>query len=120
MTLSLITRQLEHATVVDLSGRIVFGEEANLLRDKVKKLIIEQRRPVVLNLRQVSYIDSAGVGCLVGLYTTAHGAGTEMRLACPSAKVEHVLKITKLLPILGAFPDETSALCACGENSAIA
>src|SRR3954467_5964138 len=119
MTLTLLTREFQHATVVDLSGRIVFGDEANLLRDKVKK-IIEQRRPIVLNLRNVSYIDSAGVGCLVGLYTSAHAAGTELRLACPSAKVEHVLKITKLLPILGAYPDETSALCACEKKSAIA
>ena len=120
VNLSVTTRELQHATVVDLSGRIVFGDEANLLRDKVKKIIVDQRRPVVLNLRNVSYIDSAGVGTLVGLYTSAHAAGTELRLACPSPKVEHVLKITKLLPILGAYPDETSALCACDGKSAIA
>jgi anti-sigma B factor antagonist len=112
MDLIVLTRELEHATVVDVKGRIVFGDEVTLLRDKVKKLL-EKRRPVVLNLREVSYVDSGGVGCLVGLYTSAHAAGTEMRLACPNQKVEHVLKITKLLPILGAFPDETSALCAC-------
>jgi len=120
MTLSLSTREFEHATVVDLNGRIVFGDEANLLRDKVKKIIADQHRSVVLNLRNVSYIDSAGVGRLVGLYTSAHAAGCELRLACPSAKVEHVLKITKLLPILGAYTDETSALCACDGKSAIA
>ena len=120
MTLSLSTRELEHATVVDLSGRIVFGEEANLLREKVKKILTEKHRPVVLNLQDVKYVDSAGVGCLVGLYTSAQSAGTELRLACPSPKVEHVLKITKLLPVLGAFPDETSALCACTKKPAIA
>jgi anti-sigma B factor antagonist len=113
-------RELQHATIVDLSGRIVFGEEANVLREKVKKIITEKRHPVVLNLLKVSYVDSAGIGCLVGLYTSAHAAGTELRLACPSAKVEHVLKITKLLPILGAYPDETSALCACTQKPAIA
>ena len=120
MTLSLLTRQLEHATVVDLEGRIVFGDESNLLREKVKKIILEHRRPVVLNLSKINYIDSAGIGTLVALYTSAHAAGTELRLACPSPKVEHVLKITKLLPILGAYPDETSALCACDGKSAIA
>jgi anti-anti-sigma factor len=120
MTLSLSTRERENATIVDLSGRIVFGDEANLLRDKVKKIITDKRRPVILNLKNVSYVDSAGVGCLVGLYTSAHAAGTELRLACPSQKVEHVLKITKLLPILGAFPDENSALCADTKKPAIA
>ena len=86
----------------------------------MKKIILEQRRSVVLNLSKVSYVDSAGVGTLVGLYTSAHAAGCELRLACPTAKVEHVLTITKLLPILGAYPDETSALCACGSKTAIA
>jgi len=112
MDLSISTREVGHATVVDLKGRIVFGDEVTLLRDKVKREL-EKRRPVVLNLREVSYVDSGGIGCLVGLYTSAHAAGTEMRLACPNQKVEHVLRITKLLPILGAYPDETSALCAC-------
>jgi anti-sigma B factor antagonist len=98
----------------------VFGDEANLLRDSVKKIIAGKRGPVVLNLQKVNYVDSAGVGCLVGLYTSAHAAGTELRLACPSPKVEHVLKITKLLPVLGAFPDETSALCGTTQKPAIA
>jgi anti-anti-sigma factor len=121
MNLSLLTRELQHATVVDLKGRIVFGDEVSLLRDKVKKIVTEQRRPVVLNLRDVTYIDSGGIGCLVGLYTSAHQAGVELRLACANDKVEHVLKITKLLPVLGAFPDESSALCACNpKSSAIA
>jgi anti-sigma B factor antagonist len=120
MALTMTTRALEQATIVDLSGRIVFGDEANLLRERVKKIINEQHRPVVLNLRNVSYIDSAGVGTLVGLFTSAHSAGCELRLACPSPKVEHVLKITKLLPILGAYPDESSALCASENKSAIA
>lgn len=120
MNLSLTTRELQNATVVDLKGRIVFGDEVSTLRDKVKKIITEQHRAVVLNLREVTYIDSGGIGCLVGLYTSAHQAGLELRLACPNDKVAHVLKITKLMPVLGAYPDETSALCACNPKSAIA
>ncbi len=121
MNLSFSTRELQNATVVDLKGRIVFGDEVSMLREKVKKIINEQHRAVVLNLRDVTYIDSGGIGCLVGLYTSAHQAGLELRLACANDKVEHVLKITKLLPVLGAFQDESSALCACDpKSSAIA
>lgn len=120
MSLTIYIRELDTVTVVDLKGRIVFGEEANLLRDKVRPLLAEKKRPVVLNLSEVAYIDSGGVGALVGLYTTSQSSKTNMRLACANPKVEHVLKITKLLPILGAYPDESSAICSCTQKSAIA
>ena len=75
MQLKLNTRKLDDGiVVVDCAGRIVFGEETSELRDRVKGLLSEGSR-VVLNLGEVSYIDSGGLGTLVALYTTARGSG---------------------------------------------
>jgi anti-sigma B factor antagonist len=102
-------RRVGEIVVVDLSGRIVFGEECDLLRQEVKKAI-QDAPGVVLNLRDVQYVDSGGIGCIVGLFTTATASGRELRLAGGNEKVQHVLKITKLAPVLGVFADEHAAL----------
>ena len=96
--------------VLDMRGRITFGDECNLLRKEVKVLLAEKPGAVVFNLSQVSYVDSGGVGTLVALYTSAHAAGCEIKLASPNDKVKHVLEITKLHTILGAFSSEERAL----------
>ena len=74
MQLRLSTRVVDDVVVVDCAGRIVFGDEAALLRDTVKKLLTQNNR-IVLDLKGINYIDSGGLGTLVALYTSAHTAG---------------------------------------------
>jgi anti-sigma B factor antagonist len=116
MALSVQTRKSGDVTVVDVVGRIVFGEECNKLRDQVKP-IVAQSGTVVLNLSGVEYIDSGGVGVLVALFTTAKNAQSEFRLACGNDRVTNVLKITRLLPILGMHDDEAGAIAACEKRA---
>lgn len=108
MQLRMSTRTLDGALVVDCSGRLVFGEESASLRDTVKKLLAETPR-VVLNLQEVNYIDSGGLGTLVSLYTTARNAGGAVKLASLSQRVGDLLQITKLLTIFEVFEDEEKA-----------
>ena len=99
MQLKLIAHKLNDGiVVVDCAGRIVFGEETSELRDQVKGLISEGGR-VVLNLGEVNYIDSGGLGTLVALYTTAHNAGGAVKLANLTPRVGDLLQVTKLLTV---------------------
>jgi anti-sigma B factor antagonist len=108
MQLRMSTRTLEGALVVDCSGRLTFGEESASLRDMVKKLIVESPA-IVMNLREVNYIDSGGLGTLVSLYTTARNAGGSVKLASLSQRVGDLLQVTKLLTIFEVFDDEEAA-----------
>jgi len=108
MQLRMSTRTLDGAIVVDCSGRLVFGEESASLRDTVKK-VLAQTPKVVLNLHDVHYIDSGGLGTLVSLYTTARNAGGAVKLARLSQRVGDLLQITKLLTIFEVFDDEEKA-----------
>ena len=108
MQLRMSTRQVDGVLIVDCSGRVVFGEESASLRDTVKKLLAESPK-VVLNLHEVNYIDSGGLGTLVSLYTTARGAGGAVKLARLSQRVGDLLQVTKLLTIFEVFDDEEVA-----------
>jgi anti-sigma B factor antagonist len=102
------TRTLDGAMVVDCSGRLVFGEESASLRDMIKKLVVQSPR-IVLNMQEVNYIDSGGLGSLVSLYTSARNAGGAIKLARLSQRVSDLLQITKLLTIFEVFDDEEKA-----------
>jgi anti-sigma B factor antagonist len=108
MQLRMSTRQVDGVLVVDCSGRVVFGEESASLRDMVKNLLAQSPK-VVLNLREVNYIDSGGLGTLVSLFTTARNAGGAVKLARLSQRVGDLLQITKLLTIFEVFDDEEVA-----------
>jgi len=108
MQLRMSTRQVDGVLVVDCSGRLVFGEESASLRDTVKKVLVESPK-VVLNLHEVNYIDSGGLGTLVSLYTTARNAGGAVKLARLSQRVGDLLQVTKLLTIFEVFDDEEVA-----------
>ena len=108
MQLRMSTRSVEGVLVVDCSGRVVFGEESATLRDTVKRLLAESPK-VVLNLREVNYVDSGGLGTLVSLYTTARNAGGAVKLANLSKRVGDLLQLTKLLTIFEVFDDEEAA-----------
>src|SRR5438552_2259881 len=102
MPLKIGTREVNGVTVVDCAGRIVFGDEAFALRDTVKALLTQPRN-VILNLANVTYIDSGGLGTLVGLYTSARTAGGSVKLACLNNRVIDLLQITKLVTVFDVF-----------------
>ena len=109
MQLKLNTRSENGVTIIDCHGRIVFGEESALLRDTVKKLIGENSQ-IVLNLANISYIDSGGLGTLVALYTTAQNAGGSVKLANLTQRVGDLLQVTKLLTVFDVYDSEEKAI----------
>jgi anti-sigma B factor antagonist len=109
MQLKLATRTVDGIAAVHCSGRIVMGEETALLRDEVKKIIAKNKR-IVLNLGDVNYIDSAGLGTLVALHTSAHTAGGIIKLAHLTKRVGDLLQVTKLLTVFDVRESEYDAL----------
>ena len=110
MQLKLTAHKLNDGiVVVDCAGRIVFGEETSELRDQVKGLISEGAR-VVLNLGEVNYIDSGGLGTLVALYTSARSGGGAIKLARLTRRVGDLLQVTKLYTVFVSFSDENEAI----------
>ena len=110
MQLRMSTRTLDGVMVVDCSGRIIFGEESATLRDTVKKVLLTQSPRVVLNLAEISHIDSGGLGTLVSLYTTARNAGGDLKLAHLTQRVLDLLQLTKLVSIFEVFENEQLAV----------
>ena len=109
MQLKLNTRVEKGVTVVDCDGRIVFGEESALLRDTLKKMMVENSQ-IVLNLGRISYIDSGGLGTLVALYTSAQNAGGAVKLANLTQRVDDLLQVTKLLTVFEVYDSEEKAV----------
>jgi anti-sigma B factor antagonist len=95
--------------VLNCAGRIVFGEESAGLRDTVRKLLTSNKR-MVLNLAQVTYIDSGGLGTLVALYITARNSDASIKLANLTPRVGDLLQVTKLLTVFEVFDSEEKAL----------
>ena len=114
MQLRQSTRTVDGITVMDCDGRIVFGEESAALRDSIKSLI-NQNNKIVLNLGGVNYIDSGGLGTLVGLYTTARNAGGAIKLANLTQRVGDLLQVTKLLTVFDVYDNQEKAIKAFGK-----
>jgi len=110
MQLKLQKRTVDGILAIECSGRIVFGEESALLRDEVKKAIADNVKRIVLNLGDVNYIDSGGLGTLVALHTTAHNAGSTIKLANLHKRVGDLLQVTKLLTVFDVHTSEYDAL----------
>jgi len=109
MQLTMSTRSLEGVLIVDCSGRLVFGEESARVRDTVKQLLAQSPK-VVMNLREVNYIDSGGLGTLVALYTTARNNDGSIKLANLTQRVGDLLQVTKLVTIFDVYDSEEKAL----------
>lgn len=110
MQLKLARRTVDGILVIRGTGRIVFGEESSLLRDEVKQAVADGNKKIVLNLGDVSYIDSGGLGTLVALHTTAHNAGGTIKLANLTKRVGDLLQVTKLLTVFDVHDSEYAAL----------
>jgi anti-sigma B factor antagonist len=115
--LKLKTRTVDGVSIVDCIGRIVFGDESSELRDKVRGLI-EQNKRIILNLADVSYIDSGGLGTLVALYTTARNAGGAVKLLKLTPRVDDLMQITKLLTVFEVYDNEKEAITSFREGVA--
>jgi anti-sigma B factor antagonist len=111
MTLKTDTHMQGGVTVVSCSGRITFGDEAMALRESLKKILAESRQ-VVLNLSGVSYIDSGGLGTLVGVYSSARAAGADIKLTGLGQRLRDVLQITKLVTVFEVYETEQQAVDA--------
>jgi anti-sigma B factor antagonist len=110
MQLKLTKRTVDGILAIECSGRIVFGEETSLLRDEVKKAIADGQKRIVLNLGEVNYMDSGGLGTLVALHTTASNAGASVKLANLTKRVGELMQITKLLTVFDVYDSEYEAL----------
>lgn len=109
MQLKLASKIKDGILIVDCSGRILFGEESSLLRDTIKRAILENNR-IVLNLGNTSYIDSGGLGTLVALRTTAQNAGGTIKLTNLTKRVGDLLQVTKLLTVFDVYDSEAEAI----------
>ena len=110
MPLLIEPREVAHVIILDIRGRIVLGDESHLLRDAVRNLIAEEKKKIILNLADVDYIDSSGVGELVGAFTTVRNAGGELKLLNLTQKVHDVLFVTKLYTVFDIRDDEFTAV----------
>ncbi len=109
MQLAISTRIIDGIVIVDCSGRLVFGEESGLLRETVKRLLAAHTL-FVINLRDVIYIDSGGLGTLITLYASARAIGGDVRLAGLSSRTLQLLQITKLVTVFNVHKDEQEAV----------
>lgn len=112
MSMTLKTRQIDGVTILDLHGRIVLGEGSVQVRDTIRELIAKGQKSILLNLADVNYIDSSGLGELVSAYTTVKNAGGELKLLHLTKKVHDLLQITKLYTVFDVKDDEAKAIAA--------
>lgn len=112
MALKMTDSEVDGVSVAALDGRIVLGEESNALREKVKSLIASGKKKIVLNMDNVTYIDSAGLGTLVATHHSAKCQGAGMHLCHLGSKFQEVLQITKLLTVFEACDTEAAAVAS--------
>ena len=103
MQLKIDTHTTEGITILECSGRIVFGDETAALREQVKNLVAAGKKQIVIDLGAISYIDSGGLGTLVEVNTTARHVGASVKLANLTRRVGDLLQVTKLLTVFEVF-----------------
>src|SRR5579875_1870159 len=117
MALTVKTRRIGNVAIVDLSGKITLGENTGILRDELRSLLAQGNKHIVLNMKDVNYVDSAGLGELVGAYTTAANQGGAVKLLHLQGKMRDLMQITKLHTIFPAFEDEQQAVSSFGATA---
>jgi len=110
MTVRMTDREVGGVSVVELDGRIVLGEESNSFREKLKSLVAEGKKKIVLNMSEIKYIDSAGLGALVAAHISAKNQGASVRLCHLGKKFHEVMQITKLLTVFDVYDTEAAAI----------
>ena len=110
MSMKASNRQVDGVTVVDMSGRITLGEGSVILRDTIRDLVGKGQKKILLNLGDVTYIDSSGIGELVSAFTAVRREGGELKLLKLTKKVHDLLQITKLYTVFDIKDDEAAAI----------
>ena len=110
MSVKLNTRQVGDVTVVDVAGRITLGEGSSALRDTLRDMITKSQKKILLNLGEVNYIDSSGIGELVSGFTTVTNSGGQLKLLNLNKRVKDLLQITKLYTVFDVHEDEAGAI----------
>ena len=118
MTMKLTSRQVGGITVVDLTGRLTLGDDTAAFRETIKAIAAKGNKHIVLNLADVTYIDSAGIGELVGAYTSMRNQGGDLKLLNLTKRVHDLLQITKLYTVFEVLEDETQAVAAFSGRAA--
>jgi anti-sigma B factor antagonist len=103
-------RQVGDVTVIDAIGRITLGEGSSIFREEIKDLVSKGNKKILLNLAEVSYIDSSGIGELVSGFTSVSNAGGQLKLLKLTKRIQDLLQITKLYTVFEVFDDEAKAL----------
>jgi anti-sigma B factor antagonist len=115
MNMVTTTRQVGGVTILDISGRIVLGEESAALRNLVCDLLSKGHKEILLNLADVNYIDSSGLGQLVSAFTRVRKLGGELKLLNLTSKVSHLMQITRLYTVFDIMDDEDAAVKSFGQ-----
>ena len=110
MSAKLTTRKVGDVTVIDAVGRITLGEGASSFRDTIRDLVAKGDRKILLNLAEVTYIDSSGIGELVAGFTTVTNQGGRLKLLSLTKRIKDLLQITKLYTVFEVFEDEAEAV----------
>jgi anti-sigma B factor antagonist len=110
MTIRITNREVDGVTVVTLEGRIILGEESHSFRENLKNLLAEGKKKIVLNVANIKYIDSSGLGALVAAYYSAKTQSASMRLCNLGGKFYEALQITKLLTVFDVYDTEAAAV----------
>jgi anti-sigma B factor antagonist len=110
VSVKLTTRQVGDVSVMDATGRITLGEGSSIFRETLRELVTKGQKKVLLNLADVSYIDSSGIGELVSGFTTVTNQGGQLKLLNLNKRVQDLLQITKLYTVFEVFEDEASAV----------
>ena len=110
MSLEISVRRVENVAVIDLNGRITLGEASGRLRDTIKDLVTKDTKDILLNLAGVSYMDSSGLGELVGGFATVSSHSGRLKLLGLQPRLYELMHITKLYTVFEVFTDETQAI----------
>jgi anti-sigma B factor antagonist len=113
MKLTISTNQIEDVSVVALKGRILLGEESNAFRERIKSLIGDGKK-IVLNMANVTYIDSTGLGILVSAHVSAQKQGTALHLCDLGKKFHDLMQLTRLLTVFSVYATEADAISSFG------
>lgn len=105
-------RSVDGVTILDVTGHVTLNDGADQVRDKVKEVLADGKRRVVINLAQVSYMDSAGLGELVQAYSTVTKSGGALKLSGPTKRLRDLLVITKLATVFESHDDEAAAVAS--------
>lgn len=112
MLLKIVATQTEDVTVLDLSGRLVFGEEVEALRECMGRLVAQNKTKVLMNFENLTFVDSSGIGTLMAVLSQVKESGGVVKLASAGAQVDKVLRLTGVLKVLELYPTKQQAMAS--------